>query len=485
MSQSGQSKKDKEKRKHHKHHHKSSKVPAPISPGQLLEEKLLAVEHELPIRVDRHNNVYVAGALNAGSLKAGSLNVSNSINAAGAVTCDGGTLYEYSKIDQLEITGSLQVDTGGASVKGGLIVDTLSVTGLSALGGQLDMTGNKIVNVATPTLSTDAANKAYVDQKVMTNFTPNTLLEANASGVASSSTTMIVTPTGGLSLSGGLAVTSGTTMDTLKVTSLTPSSFVSTDANNNLVSGSITNFVDLTSVQTLTGQKTLNSPILNNPMIYDAKSNLVRGTFTATLAGGSAADQVLCTFANMSLPSTYCSTYSLELLVTLNDPNMVGGIYSIPVSAKGLLYTTVPTISITDSTGSLAAATAVITSGQLTAVNVTATGKKYTNPTITLSGGGTLTPGTLGTPLFGNVFWSSKYVPIWNISSTTVTSSTPTAVLQSIQAGNTPPNCRLFTKFSPGSGSGQASISVMFNTASYPNSLSASIAFTVSTTNPV
>ena len=57
-------------------------------------------------------------------------------------------------------TGNLTFDSAGGTV---IIDDELSVAATTTLASILDLSTNRIINVATPTATTDAANKAYVD----------------------------------------------------------------------------------------------------------------------------------------------------------------------------------------------------------------------------------------------------------------------------------------------------------------------------------
>lgn len=69
-------------------------------------------------------------------------------------------------------------------------------------------------------------------------------------------------------------------------------------------------------------------------------------------------------------------------------PPSTGAITSIAVTAGGTGYLTPPTITFTDSTGTGATATAVLTGTTVTSVTVTNGGATYTQPSIVFSGGG-------------------------------------------------------------------------------------------------
>lgn len=65
-----------------------------------------------------------------------------------------------------------------------------------------------------------------------------------------------------------------------------------------------------------------------------------------------------------------------------------GSVTGFLVTAGGTGYTSLPTITITDPTGSGATAVATLTSGVVTAISITAGGAGYTAPTVAITGGG-------------------------------------------------------------------------------------------------
>ena len=106
----------------------------------------------------------------------------------GGIKVNGNTQTTSLTVDQdatvggkLTVTG-LTTLNGGANITGGTTTDTLTVTGNSNLNGgatisnnltvtpgtTVNMGGNRVENVGTPTLGTDAANKAYVDLSLNT-----------------------------------------------------------------------------------------------------------------------------------------------------------------------------------------------------------------------------------------------------------------------------------------------------------------------------
>lgn len=63
--------------------------------------------------------------------------------------------------------GALFSDSAGnIGIKTSIPTTALDVNGTTTIRKSLDMTNNRIINVATPTSSLDAANKAYVDAQI-------------------------------------------------------------------------------------------------------------------------------------------------------------------------------------------------------------------------------------------------------------------------------------------------------------------------------
>lgn len=78
-----------------------------------------------------------------------------------------------------------------------------------------------------------------------------------------------------------------------------------------------------------------------------------------------------------------CITYTRPSITQLTSV-----ISSIAVTAGGSGYTSAPTVTINDPSGSGATATATISGGSVTAITVTAGGQGYVSPTVVISGGG-------------------------------------------------------------------------------------------------
>jgi len=87
------------------------------------------------------------------------------------------------------------------------LTDSVAADGQTAMTGNLNLNSNKIVNLATPTLSTDAVTKAYADALVggagsFTTLTSSGATTFTANTASTSTTTGTAVITGGLGVSG-------------------------------------------------------------------------------------------------------------------------------------------------------------------------------------------------------------------------------------------------------------------------------------------
>ena len=99
-------------------------------------------------------NLTTAGALSVtGNANLGNLGTGGLITATGNVS--GGNLTTGGVVSA---TGNV---SGGNLTTAGVL--TVTGTGVSSIAGNLDMTSNTIINLATPTNASDAATKQYVD----------------------------------------------------------------------------------------------------------------------------------------------------------------------------------------------------------------------------------------------------------------------------------------------------------------------------------
>jgi hypothetical protein len=105
------------------------------------------------VNITANTGVFTGNANGISSVQAG--NIVGTTLGATVVTS---SLTTVGTLGSLTVTGNV---TGGNLVTGGVL--TVNGTGVSSIGGNLDMTSNTIINLATPTNGTDAATKQYVD----------------------------------------------------------------------------------------------------------------------------------------------------------------------------------------------------------------------------------------------------------------------------------------------------------------------------------
>jgi hypothetical protein len=92
---------------------------------------------------------------------------------------------------------------------------------------------------------------------------------------------------------------------------------------------------------------------------------------------------------NTLVGDTGCSRTLQTIYLSANlESYSYGSVTGFLVTAGGTGYTSVPTVTITDSTGTGATAVATLTSGVVTAIAITAGGSGYTAPTVSITGGG-------------------------------------------------------------------------------------------------
>jgi hypothetical protein len=114
-------------------------------------------------------NVLSSGAFAASNTTASSSSTTGAITSAGGVGVTGnvfagGTGNFAGILNANATTTSTGYASGALVVAGGVgIAGALNTNSTASIGGTLNMNGNQINNVATPVLSTDAANKGYVD----------------------------------------------------------------------------------------------------------------------------------------------------------------------------------------------------------------------------------------------------------------------------------------------------------------------------------
>jgi hypothetical protein len=103
-------------------------------------------------------SVAITGNATAGNVYANSGTIGASLLTGTVTTAAQPNITSTGTLTSLTVTGN--VAAGNLTTTGVLSV---TGTGVSSIAGNLDMTSNTITNLATPTASTDAATKQYVD----------------------------------------------------------------------------------------------------------------------------------------------------------------------------------------------------------------------------------------------------------------------------------------------------------------------------------
>ncbi len=100
----------------------------------------------------------LSGNVNAGNVYANSGTIGASLLTGTLTTAAQPNVTSVGTLSGLTVTGNV---AGGNLTTAGVL--SVTGTGVSSIAGNLDMTSNNIINLATPVNSTDAATKQYVD----------------------------------------------------------------------------------------------------------------------------------------------------------------------------------------------------------------------------------------------------------------------------------------------------------------------------------
>jgi hypothetical protein len=115
---------------------------------------------------DVANRTYVLSSASTAQSNAENYANSNFLSLTNGGTIAGLITITNSTTSTSSTTGALKI-TGGVGILENLnIGGYLTVTGTSTFSSTLNMTSHKILNVATPTITTDAANMGYVDSAI-------------------------------------------------------------------------------------------------------------------------------------------------------------------------------------------------------------------------------------------------------------------------------------------------------------------------------
>ena len=130
----------------------------------------------------------------------------NATTAGTVVTAAQPNITSTGTLSSLTVTANV---AAGNLTTGGVL--TVTGTGVSSIAGNLDMTSNTIINLATPTNASDAATKQYVDDVAQGLHTHDSCNAATQTTLASISGGTITYNNGASGVGANLTVTGGTT----------------------------------------------------------------------------------------------------------------------------------------------------------------------------------------------------------------------------------------------------------------------------------
>jgi hypothetical protein len=252
------------------------------------------------------------------------------------------------------------------------MTDSVAADGQTAMTGNLNLNSNKIVNLATPTLSTDAVTKAYADALVggagsFTTLTSSGATTFTAGTASTSTTTGTAVITGGLGVSGRInaanfdgivgantaAAGSFTTLSATGVTTVQagtaalPAITTSGDTNTGIFFPAADTIAfteggtEAMRINSSSGVQVLNCLGVGNatpstsgagitfPATQSASSDAntlddyEEGTWTATVSAGSIASQN-CTYTKIGRAVFLCGEITYGVGTTTEDPSFSG-----------------------------------------------------------------------------------------------------------------------------------------------------------------
>jgi hypothetical protein len=168
----------------------------------------------------------VTGNASAGNVNAGNLLTANFVSGT-LTTAAQPNVTSVGTLSSLSVTGN--VAAGNLTTTGVLSV---TGTGVSSIAGNLDMTSNTIINLATPTNASDAATKQYVDD-VAQGLNVHDAAAAATTGTLATATGGTITYNNGTSGVGATLTTTGTytTIDGVNIATVGTRVLVKNEAN--------------------------------------------------------------------------------------------------------------------------------------------------------------------------------------------------------------------------------------------------------------
>ena len=290
-------------------------------------------------------------------------------------------------LSSLSVTGN--VAAGNLTTLGVL---TVSGTGVSSIGGNLDMTSNTIINLATPTNSTDAATKQYVDN-VAQGLNIHDSCQAATSATLATATSGTITYNNGSSGVGATLTTTGsyTTIDGVNIATIGTRILVKNEAN--AVHNGIYTYTNSTTITRATDYDSIpeveagDFVFVTGGTLYDNTGWVQTSTVSAIGTVGNNID-----FTQFSGAGTYTAGTGLTLTGSQFSANAsqtqitaIGTLTSLSVSGNANIGN-IGTAGLITATGNITGANVITTSYSIASVGTGISAAGSTQGTATAIG---------------------------------------------------------------------------------------------------
>jgi hypothetical protein len=181
------------------------------------------------------------------------------------------------------------------------LTDSVAADGQTAMTGNLNLSSNKIVNLATPTLSTDAVTKAYADALVSggtgsfttLTVTGTTTLATSLTGVLKGTSGVVAAATAGTDYVAPSTTTTFTALQT----------FAGTSSNADLKTS---NILEVATISATAATGTINYDVTTQSVLYYTTD--ASGNFTVNFRGSSGTSLNTIMAIGESLSATFLVT---------------------------------------------------------------------------------------------------------------------------------------------------------------------------------
>ena len=180
------------------------------------------------------------------------------------------------------------------------LTDSVAADGQTAMTGNLNLSSNKIVNLATPTLSTDAVTKAYADALVggagsftTLTVTGTTTLATSLTGVLKGTSGVVAVATAGTDYVAPATATTFTALQT----------FAGTSSNADLKTS---NILEVATISATAATGTINYDVTTQSVLYYTTN--ASGNFTVNFRGSSGTSLNTLMSTGESISATFLVT---------------------------------------------------------------------------------------------------------------------------------------------------------------------------------